>query len=110
IADDALVASVFVHDLSDVLGDEVCLETKPSHVRKRVRKNLHTFEGRKFVDQEKQAVFVAQLLRTLKVELFGETIDDHGEDETHEWAKPDLVTRRDDKIKRYRPVVIHEIL
>ena len=52
IADDALVASVFVHDLANILGDEIRLETKPGHVGKRVRENFHALERGEFVDQE----------------------------------------------------------
>jgi len=110
IADDALVASVFVYDLSNVLGNEVGLEAKPGHVGKRVRENLHAFEGGKLVNQEEQTVFVAELLGALKIEFFGEAVNDHRKDEAHERAKPDLVAWGDDEVERHGPFVIYEVL
>ena len=110
VADDAFVAPVFVHDLANVLRDEVCLQAKPGHVGKRVRENLHALEGREFVNQEEQAMFVAELLGTLKIEFFGEPVNDHGKDQAHERTKPNLVARRNNEVERYWPFVIHEVL
>ena len=47
---------------------------------------------------------------TLKIEFFGEAVNDHRKDEAHERAKPDLVARRNDEIERDGPFVIHKIL
>ena len=55
-------------------------------------------------------MFVAELLGALKIEFFGEAVNDHRKDEAHERAKPDLVARRDDEIERDGPFVIHEVL
>ena len=55
-------------------------------------------------------MFVAELFGALKIELFGEAVNDHGKDEAHERAKPDLVARRDDEIERDGPFVIDEVL
>ena len=55
-------------------------------------------------------MFVAQLFGALKIEFFGKAVDDHGENEAHERAKPDLVARRDNEIERHRPFVIYEVL
>src|SRR4029077_20526707 len=110
VADDALVASVFVHDLANILRDEVGLEAKASHVGERVRKNLHAFERGEFIDQEQQPVFVAELLGALKIEFFREAVYDHCKDETHERAKANLNARWNYEIKRDGPFVIHEVL
>ncbi len=50
VADDALVAPVFVNDLANILGDEIRLETKPGHVGERIRENLHALERGEFID------------------------------------------------------------
>ncbi len=52
VTDDAFIGPVFVHDLANVLCDEVGFKAKTSHVRKRIRKNLHALERREFIDQE----------------------------------------------------------
>ena len=55
-------------------------------------------------------MFVAELLGTVKVEFFGEPVNDHGEDEAHERTKPNLVARRHNQVERHWPLVIHEVL
>ena len=55
-------------------------------------------------------MFVAELLGALKIEFFGEPVNDHGKDEAHERTKPNLVARRHNEVERYWPFVIHEVL
>ena len=55
-------------------------------------------------------MFVAELLGTLKIEFFGEPVDDHGKDQAHERTKPNLVARRYNEVERYRPFMVHEVL
>ena len=55
-------------------------------------------------------MFVAELLGTVKVELFGEPVNNHGEDEAHERTKPNLVARRYNEVERYWPFMVNEVL
>ena len=49
-------------------------------------------------------------LRTLKLDLFSEAVDNHGENEAHQRPESDLVARRNDKVERYGPFVINQLV
>jgi hypothetical protein len=63
-------------------------------------------EGRKFVDQKKQAVLVSLLVAAFKIHAFGQPIDNHGEYEPNERPQPNLVRRGNYQVKRYRMAIV----
>src|SRR6266404_8022715 len=72
IAHNALVRTVLIHDLADILSYEIGFQSKTGHIRKSVGEDLHTLEGWEFVDEEEQAVLVVELTSSLEIEFFRE--------------------------------------
>ena len=55
-------------------------------------------------------MLVALLFRALEYHFFGESIDRHREHQADERAQANFVRRWDHKVKRHRPLVVHEVI
>src|SRR6185312_13983084 len=51
VRDNAFIRTIRFHNLSNILRDQIGLYSIASHVRQRVRENLHAVKAGKFVDQ-----------------------------------------------------------
>src|ERR1051326_3411144 len=78
VRNEALVVSVSIDYLSDVLRDQVGLQAITRHVRQGISEDFHAIEGWEFIDKKKETVLVALLFGALENHLLREPIDGHG--------------------------------
>src|SRR5580704_19652699 len=111
IAGDGFRSAVHAVNLRKILGHDAGPDAEPGHDRERIAEYLEVPELRKFVQHEQKRAFMGRDgPPVFEMKFGGQAVNDLVKNDSDHRFHPMAASIRNTQIKRYRLLVIHQIL